>query len=199
MRKLQSGIELVLASSSPRRKDLLRAVGLPFSVVPANIDEEVLSEEKAAELVRRLAQHKAEAVAALHPQKVVIGADTVVVCGDKILGKPRDEADARSMLRLLRGQTHCVWSGFALCSLSRRICHVEAGVTEVKMASFSDSLIDRYVESGEPMDKAGAYAAQELGMQLIESIRGSYSLVVGLDMCALMTALEHHGLVSSVA
>lgn len=174
---------LVLASSSPRRAEILRAVGWPFEVSPANIKEERAAGENAVAYVERLAREKVEVAAQLYPARLVLGADTTVVIEGDVLEKPRDEHDARRMLRRLSGRWHDVLTGVALVragQASRRL--VSHARTEVRFAEMSDAEIDWYVASGEPMDKAGAYAVQGRASLFIEAIRGDYWNVVGLPV-----------------
>jgi len=174
---------LVLASSSPRRAEILRAVDWPFEVSPANIREERAAAENAVAYVERLAREKAEVAAGLHPARLVLGADTTVVVEDDVLEKPRDEGDARRMLRRLSGRWHEVLTGVALVragEASRLL--VSHARTEVRFAELSDAEINWYVASGEPMGKAGAYAVQGRASLFIEAIRGEYWNVVGLPI-----------------
>jgi septum formation protein len=170
------GDHLVLASASPRRRDLLAAVGLRFIVVPADIDEAPRPWEKPIAYVERLAVAKAQAV----DGEVVLAADTTVSIDGRILGKPRDGADAVAMLRSLQGRTHAVHTGVAL---RRRDQIASAVVTsEVTFAPVTDAWIDWYVATGEPLDKAGAYAVQGAGGLFVASVEGSPSNVVGLPL-----------------
>jgi septum formation protein len=173
-------MDLVLASASPRRVELLRAAGFRPIVAPADIDETGLPGETPAAHVVRLARAKAEAVAARFPAGAVLGADTVVAIGDEILGKPRDDDDARRMLGRLAGRTHRVYTGVALAVGAEIRAEVE--MSEVTMAPLSPAEIDWYVASGESRDKAGAYAIQGLASRHVTSIKGSYSNVVGLPV-----------------
>jgi septum formation protein len=182
---------LVLASASPRRLDLLRAAGIACVVDPADTDESVLPGEHPDAYARRVACEKARAVCARHPGEWVIGADTVVVVGAEILGKPVDGADAARMLRLLAGRTHDVLTGIAVCQGSRMAAHVET--THVRFANLGDSEIAWYVASGEPMDKAGAYAVQGLASCFVDAIDGSYSNVVGLPVARVCRMLRELG------
>ena len=170
---------LILASRSSRRRELLAAAGFEFSVRVANVDESRLAEEPPAAYVRRLAREKAEA--AWHGgNEIVPGADTVVVVGDFVLCKPADAAEARSMLRMLSGREHTVMSGICLRHAGGAIeDHAE---TQVRFAQLSDAEIEAYVASGEPMDKAGAYAIQGLASKFVERIDGCYFNVVGLPV-----------------
>jgi septum formation protein len=177
-------MRLILASASPRRVELLRLAGFAFDVIPADVDERVLPGEAPSDYVRRLAAEKSAAVL-LHlgaeaGDTAVLGADTAVVVDGAILGKPRDDADAASMLRRLSGRSHEVLTGVSLRSGA-----VEAGaviVTRVEFSPLSDLLIAEYIASGEGRDKAGAYAIQGLASRFIPAIEGSYSNVVGLPV-----------------
>ena len=171
---------LILASASPRRAELLRAAGIMFEAVPANIDETPLAGEAPHAHVLRLAEEKARAAAAQRPEAVVLGADTVVVVGDRMLGKPRDQADAAAMLQMLSGREHQVLTGVTLVSPTAVKTGVD--VTNVQFARLTDTEIAWYVASGEPMDKAGAYAIQGLASRFVDRIDGSYSNVVGLPV-----------------
>jgi septum formation protein len=175
--------KLILASTSPRRAEILRTVGWPFAACPVDIDEARHPDEEAAIYVERLAQEKAQAAAQVWVAGLtIIGADTVVVVDEEILGKPLDEDDARRMLRQLRGRWHQVLTGVALINGAPSEIRVAHETTEVKFALMSEGEIDWYVASGEPMDKAGAYAIQGLGSRFIEGIRGDYFNVVGLPV-----------------
>jgi septum formation protein len=175
--------KLILASSSPRRAEILRTVGWPFEACPVYIDEARQSDEEAASYVERLAEEKARAAAGgLVAGSTIIGADTVVVIDAEILGKPRDEDDARRMLRQLSARWHQVLTGIALINGTSSEISVAHETTEVKFATMSEDEIDWYVSSGEPLDKAGAYAIQGLGSRFIEGIRGDYFTIVGLPV-----------------
>ena len=175
--------KLILASTSPRRAEILRTVGWPFESCPVEIDEARRPGEKAAAYVQRLAVEKAQAAAVVRDEySTIIGADTVVVIDEEILGKPHDEDDARRMLRKLSGRWHQVLTGIALISGAPSETRVAHETTEVKFAAMSEAEINWYTASGEPMDKAGAYAIQGLGSRLIEGIRGDYFNVVGLPV-----------------
>lgn len=171
---------LILASRSPRRIELARRMGLDFSVLPADIDEIQRPDESAEAFAERAAVEKAEAVAVRHPDSLTIGCDTIVVLGDTVLGKPAGPAEARAMLAHLAGRTHRVLSGLALLSPARnlRLSGVES--TEVEFRDLAPAEIDAYVRSGEPMDKAGAYAIQGGAAAFVTAYRGSYDNVVGL-------------------
>lgn len=180
-------MSLVLASQSPRRVELLAAAGIPCTARAANVDERVLPGELPDAHVRRLARAKAEAIAAAMPDDVVLGADTVVVVDGQILGKPLDGHDARRMLGLLAGRRHQVFTGLAVVRDGRLFDAVE--VSTVELAALTPAEIGWYVDSGEPLDKAGAYAIQGLASRFVTRIEGSYSNIVGLPVaraCALI-------------
>jgi len=176
--------KLVLASASPRRAEILRAVGWPFETLAVDIDESRHEGEGAVAYVERLAREKAEAGAArTDAARVVLGADTVVVVDERILGKPLDDEDARAMLRLLSGRWHEVLTGVALVTERSEAQTVVAHErTEVRFASLTETEIEWYVASREPLDKAGAYAIQGRAALFIEEIRGDYWNVVGLPV-----------------
>lgn len=176
-------MDLVLASASPRRAELLKSAGFQFTIVPAAIDETALPEECPDDHVRRLARGKALAAAALVPGATILGADTVVVVDDEILGKPIDAGDARRMLRLLAGRRHQVFTGIAVLRLG--VVHDAVEVTAVDLAPMTGEEIEWYVASGEPMGKAGAYAIQGLASRFVSRIEGSYSNVVGLPIAVV--------------
>lgn len=173
--------KLVLASKSPRRAEILRAVGWAFEAIAAGIDETRYASEDPVSYVKRLARSKAETVALKTPAGVVLGADTVVVIDNQILGQPQDDEDARRMLRLLSGKWHEVLTGVALVR-ARDLAQGSVGheTTRVRFCEMSQDEIDWYVSSGEPQGKAGAYAIQGRGALFIEEIQGDYFNVVGL-------------------
>lgn len=170
---------LILASQSPRRSEILRHAGIPFVVKPANVDETVRPGEPVEDYVRRVAQQKAIAVECA-PGDVVLGADTVVVIGGEILGKPRDRADAVRMLEQIRGREHQVITG--ICLRRGKELLYDRAVTRVWFTPLTREEIEEYVASGEPVDKAGAYAIQGLASKFIQRIEGSYTNVVGLPI-----------------
>jgi len=184
---------IILASSSPRRKELLSQAGVSFSIVVSGCDETPVPGESAEEMVRRLAVVKAAAVASQHPAAFVIGADTTVCINGEVLGKPESFDEACSMLRKIQGRTHEVLGGIAILNRSQGLERAWTHSTQVTMAPMSDEVIARYVQSGEPMDKAGSYAIQGLGLQFVDSVRGSYSNVVGLNISSLMAELVKLG------
>ena len=189
-------MKLILASASPRRAEILRNAGFTFDVFPADVDETILRDERAEDYVRRLAEEKArvatESLTAAVPA-IVIGADTTVVAGGQIVGKPTDKKDARRMLRLLSGQTHEVLTGLSVTRSTdgRSASHVET--TRVSFASLSESEIEDYLASGEPFDKAGAYGIQGIGGRYITRIEGCYFNVMGLPLSRLWSMLSDFG------
>jgi septum formation protein len=182
---------LVLASASPRRKELLRNAGFVFEVQPADINEDQLPGEGAKECAERLAREKALAVARKRPHDCVLGADTVVVVDDQLLGKPRDAADAARMLRLISGRKHQVITG--VCVAVNGQPSVASETTLVSVSEISEKEIADYVATGEPMDKAGAYAIQGIASRWIPRIEGDYSNVVGLPIALVFRMLRENG------
>jgi septum formation protein len=182
---------IILASESPRRRELLGLLGLDFEIVPSRIQEEVGEEGSPQEIVQRLALEKARDVAQRETDAIVIGADTMVVLENHILGKPVDEEDARRMLHLLSGRCHQVMTGLAVLCGQKTLVGVE--VTNVQFNPLQESEIDYYIQTGEPMDKAGAYAIQGRGSVMIDSIHGCYFNVVGLPISHLTGMLRQCG------
>jgi septum formation protein len=185
---------LILASASPRRRELLSQAGLTFMVAAANINEDLLPDEAAAAYVQRLAEEKAQAVwnanrsaNTAEDPLMVLGADTCVVCDGHILGKPADAADARRMLELLSGRTHAVLTGLAVITGTKIVRDVE--VTQVMFNQIDNDEIARYISSGEPLDKAGAYAIQGYAARWIPRIEGCYFNVVGLPIARTVALL----------
>lgn len=184
--------QIILASASPRRSALLKQIGLEFQVIPSTADESVWPGETPEEHVIRLSLAKAAEVAN-RPEvngRWFIGSDTIVLSHGQILGKPVDQADAARMLRQLSGCEHQVLSGFALIDRRTGRQRVEAVSTRVRFRQLTDAEITRYIASGEPADKAGAYAIQGLGVCFVAGIEGSYTNVVGLPLCRLTLALK---------
>ena len=179
---------LVLASASPRRQELLRNAGIPFEVQPAHIPEDTLPGEQAKDCAERLARDKAQAVSRQRPQDIVLGADTVVVIEGVILGKPPNAADAARMLRVLSGRQHQVITG--VCVVANGRSSVASETTAVTMSEISEQEIADYVATGEPMDKAGAYAIQGIASRWIPRIEGDYSNVVGLPVALVWRMLR---------
>ena len=185
--------KLILASNSPRRKELLSLFGGSFDVIPAHINEDRQPGELPIDYVRRLACEKASQIAEDY-EGLVIGADTIVVDGEELLGKPADEADARRMLQQLRGRTHLVFTGIAIIETTTGQSFGDVCRTDVPMRSFSDEEINAYIATGDPMDKAGAYAIQHPGFHPVENFSGCYASVMGLPICLLSVGLHHFGL-----
>ncbi|MGA9355147.1 MAG: Maf family protein [Terriglobales bacterium] len=184
---------LVLASASPRRQELLRNANIGFEVQPANINEVPLPNEAAKAYAERLAREKAQAVAQQRPHDAVLGADTVVVIDQQILGKPANSDDAARMLRLLSGRTHHVITGVCL-AISGRV-EVASETTAVTMTEIAEEEIAAYIANGEPMDKAGAYAIQGIASRWIPRIEGEYSNVVGLPVARVFRMLRNAHLI----
>ena len=213
----QNKPELILASSSPRRQELLREIGIPFQVHAANINEDQKPEEAPIAYALRLAREKAEAVAARYPESYVLGADTIVVLKGEVLGKPIDHADAVRMLRLLSGQTHEVTTAVSLIAPNAlapntsvlphtsapntvapgTLAETRASTTKVYFREIAEAEIQKYVADGEPMDKAGAYAIQGGASRWTDRIEGEFSNVVGLPLSLVTEMLRTTELMKS--
>jgi septum formation protein len=189
------GSRLILASKSPRRYELLKQVGLDFDVIPSGIEEDYIKGESPRKHVLRLAEAKALDVGNQHPDRWVIAADTIVYVDHSILGKPKSREEAKKMLRRLSGKEHRVLTGFSVHHLGRGKGDREAVQTSVKVKKLTQAEMEWYVETGEPFDKAGGYAVQGIGSFMIESIKGSYTNVVGLPICELIQMLSRLGAV----
>jgi septum formation protein len=189
-------MKLILASASPRRAEILSAAGIPFEVRPSKIDESRLPGESPEKMVERLARAKAEAVAREVPptdSAIILGADTVVVADDEILGKPSNSTTAREMLQKLRGREHRVITGFALLRVQDKQTRAGHETTRVWFSNMTDAEIDSYVATNEPLDKAGAYAIQGIAGRYIPRIEGCYFNVVGLPMARVWQAMKDLG------
>jgi septum formation protein len=184
----------ILASASPRRRELLASIGADFEVIPSHIPEVRAEGEAPEEYVARLSREKAAEIARLHPDRWIIAADTTVLLGDELLEKPADAADARRMLATIAGQTHIVYTGVTLQNAGRDYHDTRVAESEVRMLPLEPGDIAWYVETGEPLDKAGAYAVQGIGALFIDSIHGSYTNVVGLPLALLFRMLRKAGL-----
>lgn len=185
-------MKLILASQSPRRRELLGRLGLKFTIKTSQLDESAYTAETPEALVKRLSLEKAlRAARGESPDTLVLGADTVVVLDGRTLGKPKDAADAEAMLTALSGRTHTVCTGLTLCRGPEVL--TEAEQTQVTFRALRPEEIRAYVRSGEPLDKAGAYGIQGLGCLFVSGIRGDYSNVVGLPLCRLGRMLERFG------
>ncbi len=180
--------ELILASNSPRRRELLALLNLPFEIIPADINEDRQYAEPPETYVRRLARQKAQAVAEFK-DGLIIAADTLVVDNGEFLGKPVDEEDARRMLIQLRGRVHQVLTGIALMDSQTGGFFEDVCSTNVPMRHYSDAEIESYIASGDPMDKAGAYAIQHDGFHPVEGLMGCFASVMGLPLCHLTVGL----------
>ena len=184
--------EVVLASSSPRRRDLLDLIGVKHSVKPADVDEILRSSELPEAYCERLARSKAEAIAIDNPEAVVIGADTIVVIDDMVLGKPLDVGDAERMLGMLSGRSHTVMTAVAVTCGIKTVSAVE--MVDVTFRPIDADEIKRYVATGEPMDKAGAYGIQGYGATIVRRIDGDYFAVMGLSLVRLVALMAEFGL-----
>lgn len=191
-RTISSVFPLILASTSPRRKRLLRQIGVPFRPLPSRIDEGN-SQGKPNAIVRELAEGKAKTAFRKAGGHWVIGADTVVVLGDEILGKPADRSDSASMLALLSGNEHTVITGFCILDPSGHPAHSEEVYTLVRIKGLTRGEIEAYIDTGEPFGKAGSYAVQGIGAFMVEGITGSYTNVVGLPVCEVVKGLLRVG------
>lgn len=186
--------KIILASASPRRKELLEKIGLKFEVEPSDYAEDMRSGLSPAELARAISLEKARVVASKHKNTVVIAADTFIVFRGKIMGKPGTEAEARRMLMMLRGKPHSVITGFTILDTDRNRVLTKSVETVVHIKNLTSEEIDAYVKSGEPLDKAGAYAIQGLGSVIVERIEGDYFNVIGLPLSALAEGLKEFGI-----
>lgn len=181
-------MKIILASASPRRQELLRYITPEFEVKPADVDETLPEGVPAEESAEFLAVRKAVHVAQLNSESVVIGSDTVVIADGEILGKPADEADAERMLKMLSGKVHKVVTGVCIACGKKTFSFSEA--TDVKFYKLTDEEIREYIETGDPMDKAGAYGIQSDGCVLVEKIDGDFFAVMGLPVARLKRALK---------
>jgi septum formation protein len=187
-------MRFILASQSPRRRELLASIGLTFDVMPSDVPEVHQPGESPEEYVARLSRDKAAAIGAKHDDAWIIAADTTVLLGDELLEKPADDADARRMLAMIAGKTHIVYSGVTLQNASRGWRDTRVAESEVRMLPLDERDIAWYVSTGEPHDKAGAYAVQGIGAMFIDSIHGSYTNVVGLPLALLFQMLRRAGI-----
>jgi septum formation protein len=185
--------DIVLASASPRRSELLASAGIRCRVVPGDIPEEPLPDEEPIDHVLRLAEEKARAVAKSNAGRFFIGADTIVLCDGEIMGKPKDAADAERMLKKLSGIPHEVVTGFAIFDQERQGAIRESVRTKVYFKQLRDEEINAYIATGCPFDKAGAYAIQGGAAHMVQRIEGSYTNVVGLPLCEVVDALRRMG------
>jgi septum formation protein len=186
--------KIILASASPRRKELLQRIGLKFEVVPSSYKEDIRLCSDPHALARRISLEKGRAVAGKHGDALVIAADTLVVLGGQMMGKPGTEDEARSMLRTISGRRHSVITGFSIIDSGENKSVSGSVETRVYIKKLTSTEIDAYVKSGEPLDKAGAYAIQGLGAVLVHRIEGDYSNVIGLPLGALAESLKEFGI-----
>lgn len=196
MPKTDTDPRLILASKSPRRRYLLKQAGLTFTVIPGNFDERTVPMSSPPEYVRKLAESKAVDVARRYPNSWVIGADTMVSIGDRILGKPVSDNDARGMLQRLSDRIHQVYTGYCICRRSENRLYSDTVMTDVRFKALTADEIAWYIQTREPFDKAGAYAIQGLGTFLVKSINGSYTNVVGLPICEVIEFLIREKVIS---
>jgi septum formation protein len=180
---------LILASRSPRRRELLKQTGLRFTVIPSEIDENRIPVSSPEIYVKSLAEAKAGEVSAKYPKSWVIGADTIVLMNGAILGKPNSREQACNMLRLLSGKTHQVLTGYAVCCVAKNRRYSETVKTDVRLKTLTEEEIAWYIQTKESFDKAGAYAIQGIGAVLVKRINGSYTNVVGLPVCEVIAFL----------
>ncbi len=186
----------ILASASPRRQELLRSVGLKFKTIPAHVNEDYCEGESPREHVQRLARDKALAVARKYPESWVLGADTIVVIDGLILGKPKNKTQARQMLERLSGREHNVFTGFTLSHTASRSRKTKVIRSAVQFKQISAEEMEWYISCDEPYDKAGGYAVQGRGAYFIQSIRGSYTNVIGLPLCEVLEELKKMGAIN---
>jgi len=186
--------KIILASASPRRKELLEKIGLKFEVEPSDYPEDMRSGLSPDELARVISLEKARAVASRHRNAVVIAADTFIMFRGKIMGKPGTEGEARKMLMRLRGKPHAVITGFTILDTDSDKVLTKSVATVVYIKNLTSEEVDAYVKSGEPLDKAGAYAIQGLGSVIVERIEGDYFNVIGLPLSALAEGLKDFGI-----
>jgi len=185
--------KLILASASPRRAELLRLLGVDFDVIPSHLDETYRNGEVPPAHVLRLSIEKADLIAHLFPEALILGADTVVVIDGKVLGKPKNPEDARHMLEMLSGREHIVYTGFSLIRKEKNLMTSQIVQSSVLFKDIPEDEISWYVNSDEPYDKAGGYAVQGMGAFFIREIRGSYTNVMGLPLSEVVETLKDLG------
>jgi septum formation protein len=185
---------LVLASSSPRRRDLLASIGFDFDVIPSHIPEEKSAEETPEEYVARLSREKARAIGKSHADRWIVAADTTVVLDEQLLEKPDSPEDAKRMLRTISGRSHVVHTGVTVMRVDPHYADTRVCTTEVRIVPLTEADISWYVATGEPLDKAGAYAAQGAFAMFLDSIHGSFTNVVGLPLALLLQMLRKAGI-----
>lgn len=183
-------MKLILASASPRRKEILSTIGLTFEVKVSDVDESIQPSEQPYDYVKRLAYEKAMNIANVSEAALIIGGDTIVVIDDRILLKPTGIEDARAMLKTLSGRAHQVMTGIAVINNQTGDYYNNVAITDVTMKIYSDDWIEQYISTGEPMDKAGAYGIQGIGAILVDKVEGDYNTVVGLPVSEIIKAFE---------
>ncbi len=184
---------IILASGSPRRKELLEKIGLKFTVDVPDIEEDITTSSSPAELVKELSKRKAESIAKQHPNSIIIAADTIGVLRGKIIGKPHTAGQAKKMLKSLSGGSHLVITGFTILDTATQKTVSKNVKTKVYFRELNKSGIEAYVATGEPLDKAGGYAIQGLGALLVDKIEGDYYNVIGLPLSSLAECLKEFG------
>jgi septum formation protein len=193
MMTISLSFPFILASASPRRKELLHSVGLKFKIIPSDVDESCIAGESPQNHVRRLSCAKVAAVANQYPKALVLGADTIVVIDDLILGKPKNRKQAREMLQRLSNRRHTVFTGFTIARIDSGRSKTGVVRSAVQFKKISPEEMDWYVDGSEPYDKAGGYAAQGMGAYFIKAIRGSYTNVIGLPLSETLEGLKNIG------
>jgi septum formation protein len=186
--------QIVLASASPRRRELLEKLGLSFKVEPSNFAENLSTGMEPNALAREISLGKADSVAGKYSDAIIIGADTFIILGNRIMGKPDTADEAREMLQDISGRSHSVITGFTIIDTASGKIVSQSVETKVYIKQLTPEEIDAYIKTGEPLDKAGAYAIQGLGALLVERIEGDYCNVIGLPLFALMKALKEFGI-----
>ncbi len=180
----------ILASESPRRREILKSVGLKFKIIPAHVNENYLAGESPQEHVTRLSRKKAMVIAKKFPKAWVLGADTIVVIDGIILGKPKNKTQAKNMLQKLSGREHKVFTGFTIVNTANKDYSTKVVQSAVRFKTISPEELEWYIACDEPYDKAGGYAIQGKGAYFIQSIRGSYTNVIGLPLCEVLETLK---------
>lgn|SRR3990167_798451 len=187
---LKKFMKIILASGSPRRKELMEKTGLKFEIDPANIDERKFQDKSAKKSAEIIATEKAKEVVERHPNSIIIGSDLVVSYLDHQLGKPTDEKDAKKMLELLRGKTHQIFTGVAVINTQNSKITAEVDTVNIIMSQYSDELIDEYIKTGIPMDRGRAYGLQDLDGKLIKGFKGDKETILGLSTKIVLELIE---------
>ena len=198
MNKYCNNQSIILASKSPRRAYLLDQAGIQFSVIPSSFDENLVKFTFPEAHVKTLAEAKADDLGKQFPEKWIIGADTIVMINKTMLGKPGSKNQARSMLKMLSGRIHQVYTGYSICCKAKKRFFSETVKTDVLFKKLTKDEIEWYINTDEPFDKAGAYAIQGLGTFLVKSINGSYTNVVGLPVCEVVEFLIQEGIIGFI-